>query len=218
MQTRAIGQPMSSSCPIHPMTYKQRLYWPSLLILLFVVWLLAAVAAQRQQAVADLKEKLAGQLLRAETLINVSPTATISCNSEHKMIVVSQAAERLFDYRAADLIGKPIDLLMPVEHRAKHIASTAKAEARIQQLPGNWYTPSKEFEGEGITRTGEVIPLLISVTTIKYGATESNPKGTVEFVARLRKRDESLPPVKTIQPLPPVREEIKKLIEKKPLT
>ncbi|MGI9236572.1 MAG: PAS domain-containing hybrid sensor histidine kinase/response regulator [Woeseiaceae bacterium] len=53
-------------------------------------------------------------------ILNASPDATIVSDSEGQILVANQAAEKLFGYDADTLIGQPVEVLVPDEHRGQH--------------------------------------------------------------------------------------------------
>ena len=84
------------------------------------------------------------------------------------------AAERLFGYRAADVIGKPVDILMPEPHRSKHAGYLQRyletGEARIIGI-------GRELDAQRYT--GEVFPISLTVG-------EATSDGERRFVGIIR--------------------------------
>jgi two-component system sensor kinase FixL len=70
-----------------------------------------------------------------QALLDAAVDGIVVIDADGRITTINAAAERLFGYRAADLLGKPVDVLMPEPHRSKHVeymrryASTG--EARI---------------------------------------------------------------------------------------
>ena len=57
---------------------------------------------------------------RLAEIIASAADAIVSTEEEQRIIVFNSTAEKLFGYRAAEVIGKPLDLLIPERFRAQH--------------------------------------------------------------------------------------------------
>ena len=78
--------------------------------------LLKSEIADREETERDLREnqeKLAGILDNADEAI-------ISINEQHQIQLFNQGAERIFGYRAEEIIGQPLDILLPKIFRQVH--------------------------------------------------------------------------------------------------
>ncbi len=53
-------------------------------------------------------------------LVHASSDAAVVSDSGGRIVFVSRGAEQLFGYEAIELLGRPIEVLMPVEHRDQH--------------------------------------------------------------------------------------------------
>src|SRR5690348_16871339 len=53
-------------------------------------------------------------------LLQTVPDAMVLSDRDGRMILVNQHTERLFGYRQAQLIGKKVEILLPVRLRARH--------------------------------------------------------------------------------------------------
>ncbi|MCH5376881.1 MAG: PAS domain S-box protein [Planctomycetes bacterium] len=90
----------------------------------------ASIVAGRQEAQslsrrseAELQRTTA-ERNRAEAwfrqILTASPDALIVCNEEGQILLVNEAAVQLFGYSRDELIGGPIEILVPLQHREKH--------------------------------------------------------------------------------------------------
>jgi PAS domain S-box-containing protein len=70
-----------------------------------------SMRAEQELQVA--KEKFAG-------IINLSADAIISVDSEFRIIDFNHGAEKIFGYAAEEILGQPLDLLIPAKHRGAH--------------------------------------------------------------------------------------------------
>lgn len=53
-------------------------------------------------------------------ILNASPDATIISDQDGNIRVANQAAEALFGYEPGELVGEPVEALVPEEHRGRH--------------------------------------------------------------------------------------------------
>ena len=64
------------------------------------------------------------ELKRAEEkfrgLLEAAPDAMIIANEKGEIVLINQQTETLFGYTRNELVGKPVELLIPVDYRSKH--------------------------------------------------------------------------------------------------
>ncbi len=63
--------------------------------------------------------------LRFRDLVDLAPDGLIACDRAGTILLVNRAAERLFGYERRELIGKPIELLVPDSAQGRHPAHLA---------------------------------------------------------------------------------------------
>jgi PAS domain S-box-containing protein len=82
-----------------------------------------AARTSSQKSQAELQRQTA-ERRRLETwfrqLLVASPDALIVSDSEGKILLVNQAAEKLFGYRSSEMVGQPVEILVPTPHRQIH--------------------------------------------------------------------------------------------------
>lgn len=105
-------------------------------------------------------ERLAHRV--AARILAISADAVITANGALKITQINHSAETLFGYSASELLGKPLDILMPKRFRQQHIKSM-KAFAQDN-------SPSR-LMGErsvvsGLRKDGVEIPLEASITRL----------------------------------------------------
>ena len=77
---------------------------------------------------------------RVADIIASAMDAIVAVDEEQRIIVFNPAAEKMFGHRAADVIGKPHELLLPERFRAKHrehirrFGATGKTNRRLGEL------------------------------------------------------------------------------------
>ena len=101
----------------------------------------AMVIDARVQAVAALQSRE----LRMTGLIESAMDAVISVNDRHEITLFNAAAERMFGYRTAAVLGSNLEMLIPPRHHAGHDAHieafqhtdvTARRMGRLGQVAG----------------------------------------------------------------------------------
>ena len=56
----------------------------------------------------------------AAEIITSAPDAIVAVDEEQRIMVFNSAAEKIFGCRAAEVIGRPLELLIPERFRALH--------------------------------------------------------------------------------------------------
>jgi PAS domain S-box-containing protein len=62
--------------------------------------------------------RLSADLLRQ--VIEASPTAMMMVDDEGRLLLVNAQVERLFDFRREELVGRPVEILVPARYRLRH--------------------------------------------------------------------------------------------------
>jgi PAS domain S-box-containing protein len=81
--------------------------------------ILASVGAMLK-ALQENREQLLEGTARIRAIVETSVEGIITINSEGIIESFNAAAEKLFDYKAAEVIGKKVNILMPSPHRERH--------------------------------------------------------------------------------------------------
>ncbi len=90
-------------------------------------------------------------------LAETTPDAIITIDEESTVLSVNPAAERIFGYTAAEIVGRPLDLLMPERMRARHHGSISAYLATGQR-----HIPWTGVRLPVLTKHGTEIPMEIS--------------------------------------------------------
>jgi two-component system, chemotaxis family, CheB/CheR fusion protein len=56
----------------------------------------------------------------ARMLLESAEQAIVAANADGKIVLINGATEKMFGYRRSDLLGKPLDLLLPAELEGRH--------------------------------------------------------------------------------------------------
>ena len=95
--------------------------------------------------------------LRLAAVVASSEDAIITETLDGTIESWNRAAERLFGYPAVDVIGRPIEVIVPPEFRE----SEDNASFRAQRGEGETH-----FETVGLTRDGRRVPISVSLSTV----------------------------------------------------
>lgn len=100
---------------------------------------------------------------RSVGVLETADDGIISLDSGHRIIFFNRAAERLFDYGAAEVLGQPLDLLLPQRYLDSHrrhvdeFAHTGKTSRRM----------SERAEVFGRRRDGAEFPIDASISRLQ---------------------------------------------------
>ena len=83
-----------------------------------------------------LGDKVRASEARFRDLIETAPDAMVIADGDQRIVLVNAEAERLFGYRRFEMVGQPIDMLMPAEFRDAHADRIIDflARPRIQRM------------------------------------------------------------------------------------
>src|SRR5579872_4475004 len=92
--------------------------------------------------------------LRAARILMVAEDAIVSMDGDQNIVFFNQSAERMFGYRAEEVLGQPLSMLIPPPRRQAHqgYVETFRASAQASRMMG------ERAEVEGVRRSGEVFP------------------------------------------------------------
>lgn len=113
--------------------------------------------------------------LRAARILMVAEDAIVSIDADQKIILFNPAAEQMFGYRAEEVLGQGLAMLIPERARQAHTGQVegfrrSKSASRMM---------SERAEVLGCRRDGEVFPLEATITKVMAA-------GQLTFTAHLR--------------------------------
>ncbi|MBI4420917.1 MAG: PAS domain S-box protein [Gemmatimonadetes bacterium] len=92
-------------------------------------------------------------------IIGSAMDAIVTVDEQQRVTMVNASAERMFGYSAADVMGKPVELLVPERLRARHregIRAFGASGVTSRRLEGLW----------GLRANGEEFPIEASVSQV----------------------------------------------------
>ena len=114
-------------------------------------------------------------------VVEASPDAKIVINRLREVIDCNEEAEFLFGYARGDMLGRPIEQLMPQdsrEHHEKHVSNFFKSPRRREMGVSGMTL-------QGLNRDGEKFPVRIRLAPIVI----EGPEGGVFGLAVVRRAD-----------------------------
>ncbi len=98
-----------------------------------------------------------------KNVYNLSVDAMITTDSDHNISLFNVAAERMFGWPADEIIGKPLEHLIPQRFRAMH----QKYVNDFNQVPDNQVSGVMRNPVVGVRANGEEFPCEVSLSTIE---------------------------------------------------
>jgi len=125
--------------------------------------LLMAYAASRQALarVAELNASLRLSEARFREVVESAPDAMVIVDRGGRIVLVNAEAERLFGYGRGELVGQPLDHLMPERFRAGHDACVRDFAPRnsVKRM-------GSELDLFGVTRDGREFPIETNLSVL----------------------------------------------------
>ncbi|WP_233871748.1 sensor domain-containing diguanylate cyclase [Paraburkholderia adhaesiva] len=112
---------------------------------------------------------------RFRSVVDAAYDAIITMDQQHCITLFNRAAEHLFGYTSADMLGQPITNLLPERYRANHsqyVMQFARSPVRSRQM-------DERNRVYGLHRDGTLLPVEIAISKINVG-------GLIEFTAVIR--------------------------------
>ncbi len=114
------------------------------------------LTAQGEEARVEVKSER-----RFRELLEAAPDAIIEIDREGIIVLLNRVTEKMFGYQRADLLGKPVEILIPDAHRSAHTHHRAHY----------WKHPQTRAMGSGLSlegqrRDGTRFPVEISLSPV----------------------------------------------------
>ena len=99
---------------------------------------------------------------RFRDLLESTPDAIVIVNDNGRIVLINNRAEAVFGYSRAELVGEPLEILVPERHRGTHVGSDS-----------NYFAPplTREvgagLELLGLRKNGEEFPVEISLSPLQ---------------------------------------------------
>jgi PAS domain S-box-containing protein len=143
--------------------------------------------------IEDVSERIRAQQalqesqLRLANIIETAQEAVLTVNEDQKLTLFNPAAERMFGFERNDIVGRPLDVLLPERFRtehADHILTFAQTNVTARSMGnlGNLW---------GRRANGEEFPIEVSISQVKL-ANERLYTAFVQDVTERKKAEQAL--------------------------
>ena len=98
-------------------------------------------------------------------IVDIAADAIVSVDEDQIITLFNQGAERIFGYRAAEVIGRPLDVLLPSDvHEAhrRHIHEFSRSPVTARRM-------GERSEVRGRRKNGEIFPAEASISKFDVG-------------------------------------------------
>ena len=118
---------------------------------------------------------------RFRAVVDSAYDAIVTIDEQHNVTLFNRAAENLFGYASAEVLGQPIEILLPEKFRANHSRNVRQFANSPQTSLRSMSAPRMDESNSvyGRHRDGTVIPVEISISKISVS-------GVIEFTAVIR--------------------------------
>ncbi|WP_454732253.1 MULTISPECIES: sensor domain-containing diguanylate cyclase [Cupriavidus] len=118
---------------------------------------------------------------RFRAVVDSAYDAIVTIDEQRNITLFNRAAENLFGYASAEVIGQPIETLLPEKFRARHPQHVRQFADSVQMSLRSLSPPRMDESNSvyGRHRDGTIIPVEISISKI-------NVDGVTEFTAVIR--------------------------------
>ncbi|MES2819902.1 MAG: PAS domain S-box protein [Pseudomonadota bacterium] len=141
--------------------------WASLLAAVLLACLVGGYFYLREGTLANsrlLAERLREREERFRLVVEASPNAIVLVDSAGRIAMVNRQTELMFGYPRAELLGEPVEMLLPEALRAAHVGMRQgfQKAPEPRQMGGN-----RELFGQH--RDGRSIPLEVGLSPLRSG-------------------------------------------------
>lgn len=97
-------------------------------------------------------------------VVHTAPDGIVLADGEGKVVSWNSAAQRLFGYTEADILGQPLTIIMPTRYRDDHL----RGLELVKNIGGSIQT-GRTIELYGLKKDGSEFPIELSISTWKSG-------------------------------------------------
>jgi PAS domain S-box-containing protein len=159
----------------HLSIYQTAIFGVGTVTVVAVIGVMRAAAADVRRSNETLRvseEKFRG-------LLESAPDAMIIVDEKHRIALINAQAEDLFGYRREELLGQPIEMLVPEQNREKYLAQLAAF------MINPWVAPmGRMIDLHGVRKDGTEFPIEVSLGPLRTEAGILVSNGIRDITAR----------------------------------
>jgi len=134
-------------------------------LLFLIAWYSASTAQRAEELARGITAAHARLQARLQGVFATAMDAIITVDEHQKITMFNAAAEGIFGYRADQVLGQPIDMLIPSPHRRRH-----REHMRLFGETGSTArTMGPAFNVRGVRASGEEFPIDASISRLREG-------------------------------------------------
>lgn len=117
----------------------------------------------QEQAALQQSDRLENALAQFEGILQTASDAIITIDESQRIVLLNRQAEAVFGYQASEIIGKPLDCLIPSQFRAAHRGHVERFAAE----PVARRSMSERPELMGLRKNGEEFAAEVTISKLK---------------------------------------------------
>ncbi len=123
--------------------------------------------------------------LRASRILQIAEDGIVSADATQTITFFNLKAEKMFGYRAEEILGRPLATLLPDRYRQRHSEEVARFGA------GKIASRQMNERGHvvGLRKTGEEFPLEVAITKVSVGGAQTYTAHMRDITQRKRQEE-----------------------------
>jgi PAS domain S-box-containing protein len=117
----------------------------------------------QEQAALKQSDRLESTLAQFEGILQTASDAIIAIDESQQIILLNKQAEAVFGYQASEIIGKPLECLIPSRFRAAHRGHVE----RFATEPVVGRSMGERSELVGLRKSGEEFAIEVAISKLK---------------------------------------------------
>lgn len=128
---------------------------------------LKEAGAEQQRLTAEFEDALRISEMKAERIVAMSTDAIISIDQDQRITMFNHGAEKIFGYSNTEVVGAPLDVLIPERLRASHRQHVEKFAA--EQVGSRRMGERAAMEIVGLRKNDEEFPADATISKFEVG-------------------------------------------------
>ncbi|MFB5084804.1 putative bifunctional diguanylate cyclase/phosphodiesterase [Symbiobacterium thermophilum] len=116
----------------------------------------------RSDGAADVQRALARSEARLAGMLEITPAATVAVDADQRIVLFNDMAEQVFGYTREEVLGRPLDVLLPPEAAARH----RQHVTRFGLGPVRQRRMAERQELTARRKSGELFPAQIAIARV----------------------------------------------------